>query len=444
MFRLYGMLFGIGALLMAPYYAWRYRKLPSLRRSWSERFGFLPPEFQQSKKGAIWIHAVSVGETLAVSALAHKLQRRYPERKVFISHVTPTGREAGEKRMPDLAGRFYLPLDFKGSVQRTLRSVRPDLLLIVETELWPNLLRWTHDSGAWVVVVNARLSARSARGYRRFRFFMRRVLSQVDWIFAQTAADAERFCQIGAPRDRVVALGNLKFDVQPPENTTLGESLRRALAASGRGPVLIAASTMPREEESILAAWGEIRRHNPQAILALAPRHPARFDEVADLLGRSAIRFVRRSALSASDPELCSQIAAAEVVLLDSIGELAGLFGLAELVFMGGSLVPTGGHNLLEPARYAKPVLFGPHMSNFLDLARLFLDSGAAIQVKDSAELAQQALVLLADDQRRQALGEAARNVVKCESGATQQILDRLSKLLDESNPARAARSGQP
>ncbi len=428
---------------MAPYYAWRYRRSPSLRRSWRERLGFLPPEFQQSERGAIWVHAVSVGETLAVSTLVRELQRRHPERKIFISHVTPTGREAGEKRMPGLAGRFYLPLDFKGSVQRALRRVRPELLLIVETELWPNLLRWTHDSGARVVVVNARLSSRSVQGYRRFRFFMRRVLSQVDWIFAQTAGDAERFCQIGAPPDRAVPLGNLKFDVQPPENTVLSDSWKRALAASGRGPVLIAASTMPGEEEMVLAAWSEVRRRNPQALLALAPRHPARFDEVADLLGRSAIRFVRRSALSTSEPELRLQLAAAEVVLLDSIGELAGLFGLADLVFMGGSLVRTGGHNLLEPACYGKPVLFGPYMSNFLDVARLFLDSGAAIQVKDSSELAQQALALLADDQRRQAVGEAARNVVERESGATQRILERLSKLLDESDAARTARSGQ-
>ena len=429
---------------MAPYYAWRYRSSPSLRKSWRERLGYLPEEFQQPKKGAIWIHAVSVGETLAVSTLVRELQRRYPERKIFISHVTPTGREAGEKRMPGLAGRFYLPLDFKGSVQRALKRLRPELLLIVETELWPNLLRWSHESGARVVLINARLSNRSLPGYRRFRFFMRRVLSHVDWIFTQTPADASHFYQIGALPDRVVALGNLKFDVRPPENTGLGESWKCSLAAAGRRPVIIAASTMPGEEERVLAAWSEIRRHNPEAIMILAPRHPARFGEVASLLNASANYFTQRSDFSVSDPELRSQFAKSDIVLLDSIGELAGLFGLADLVFMGGSLVPTGGHNLLEPARFGKVVIFGPYMGNFLDVARLFLDSGAAVRVKDSSELAHRAIELLADDARRRVMGEAARALVDRESGATQRILEQLSVLLDEPDAyARQATGSQ-
>ncbi|MGH9357833.1 MAG: 3-deoxy-D-manno-octulosonic acid transferase [Terriglobia bacterium] len=435
MFRLYGLLFGLGALLAAPYYVWRYRKSASLRRSWRERFGYLPESFQQpekSGKGSIWIHAVSVGETIAVSTLARELQRRHPDRKIFISHVTPTGRETSEKRMQGLAGRLYLPLDFKGSVQRTLGRLRPALLLIVETELWPNLLRWSHESGARVVLVNARLSQQSLQGYRRFRFFMRRVFQHVDWVFAQTPADAARFCQIGARPDRVVTLGNLKFDVQPPEYTGLSKSWKRAIAATGRGPVLIAASTMSGEEAKVLAAWNEIHLRLPRAIMILAPRHPARFDEAAGLLRAAAIRFLRRSELPVNEPDLCLRLASCDVVLLDSIGELAGLFALADLVFMGGSLVPTGGHNVLEPARFGKPVIFGPYMSNFPDVARLFLDYGAAVQVRDESELSREAIEMLEDIPRRRAVGEAGRKLIEQGSGATQRILERITELLDE------------
>ncbi|MGH9354937.1 MAG: 3-deoxy-D-manno-octulosonic acid transferase [Terriglobia bacterium] len=439
MFRLYSLLFSFGVLFMAPWYAWRHRKSRFLRKAWRERLGYLPEEFQQSERGAIWVHAVSVGETLAVSTLIKELQRRHPDRKIFISHVTPAGREAGEKRMPGLAGRFYLPLDLKGSTQRALRRLRPELLLIAETELWPNLLRWSHEAGARVVLVNARLSSRSVPGYRRFRFFMRRVLSYVDWIMAQTPADVERFLEIGAPAERVLALGNLKFDVHPPENTNLAESWRNSFATAGRGPVMIAASTMLGEEELVLAAWKGIRRQNPQAIIILAPRHPSRFGEVAALLRASGSRFVRRSDISGPGASLGSPFDSVEVVLLDSIGELAGLFCLADLVFMGGSLVPTGGHNLLEPARFAKPVIFGPHMGNFADLARLFLDCGAASQVKNSSELGTRAIDLLAHEHQRRAMGEAAREVVKQESGATQRILERLSGILGEPDVGRVA-----
>ncbi len=432
MFRLYGLLFGFGALLVTPCYLWRYRRSASIRRSWRERLGYLPATFQQSETGAIWIHAVSVGETVAVSMLAGELQRRHPGRKIFISHVTPTGRETGEKRLPDVAGRFYLPLDFEGSVRRALRRLRPALLLIVETELWPNLLRWSHRSGVRVVLVNARLSERSLRGYRRFAFFMRRVFQHVDWIFAQTPADAARFRLIGATANRVEAVGNLKFDVQAPEYGGLSELWKRALAAAGRGPVLIAASTMRGEEPKLLSAWSEVYRREPRAIMILAPRHPARFDEVARLLSAAGKRFVRRSGLSPSEPALHLQLASAEVLLLDSIGELSGLFALADLVFVGGSLVPTGGHNILEPARFGKPVIFGPYMANFREVARLFLDAGAAVQVRDESELAREASRLLADEQRRRAVGEAGQALIEQGKGATQRILERIAELLDD------------
>lgn len=437
MFQVYNLLLTVGVLLMAPYYAWRYRKTSFLRKSWRERLGFLPTSFQQPESGAIWIHAVSVGETLAIAGLVQEIQARFPGRKIFMSHVTPTGREAGEKRFPELAGRFYLPLDWRGSVRRTLNSLRPKLLLMVETELWPNLLREAHRSGAKVILVNARLSNRSLRGYRTFRFFMRRVFESVDWIFAQSADDAERFLQAGACPERISVAGNIKFDVPPPPHRDFSALLKRVLTAASRTPVFVAASTMPGEEELVLQAWSAIQQHYPQALMILAPRHPARFVQVAQLLRTQDGQFIRRAELAGNSKGIERQLSAPGILLLDTIGELASIFELADVVFMGGTLVATGGHNPIEPAQWGKPILFGPHMENFRDIARVFLDANAALRVRNSVELGREFVKLMADADRRRSLGEAARSVVARESGATQRTIEGISRLLDEAPPAR-------
>ncbi len=444
MYLAYSLLFVFGALLLAPYYAWRYRKTPFLRASWRDRLGFTG--VRSSRPGAIWVHAVSVGETIAVAGLVEQLTERLPGREIFISHVTPTGREAGEKRLPKLAGRFFLPLDLEGPMRRVMGRLRPALVLIVETELWPNLLRVAHRSGARVVLVNARLSDRSFRGYQFGRPVMRRVLENVDLVMAQTPADAARFCRIGAAPDRVVMAGNLKFDSQPPESCAIVAALKDALAAANRSPVLVAASTMPGEEESVLRIWNAVRRSHPRALLILVPRHPARFDQVARLLGTLGGQaaqgrdYIRRTALASERREIARQLASADVLLLDTLGELAAVFELADVVFMGGSLVPTGGHNLLEPAWWAKPVVFGPHMENFRDAARIFLDAGGAVQTRDAGELETEVLRLLGDEARRRAIGQAAREVVRRESGATGRILDRLVELIGEASVPSQAR----
>lgn len=439
MYFAYSLLFALGAVLLAPYYAWRYRKTPLLRNSWRDRLGFI--KAQPSRPGAIWVHAVSVGETLAAAGLVEQLAARFPDREIFLSHVTPTGREAGEKRLPQVAGRFYLPLDLAGPMRRAMRRVRPALLLIVETELWPNLLRAARESGARVALVNARLSDRSVRGYRRGRFAMRRILENVDLIMAQTPEDAARFGQIGAAPDRIVMTGNLKFDGRPPKTCAIVPVLKDALADAGRCPVVVAASTMPSEEEIVLSAWTEVRRSYPRALLILTPRHPARFDQVARLLETLAAghvhneeaqraAFIRRTSLAAERSEIIRQLALPQVLLLDTLGELQSFFDLADVVFMGGSLVPTGGHNLLEPAWWSKPVIFGPHMENFRDAARLFLDAGAALRVNDGDGLAAEMIALLGDEPRRRALGQAAYGVVESQSGATERVLEQLVHLL--------------
>jgi len=427
MYLIYSMLFSVGVILTAPVYWWRKgrRQKPGY---WAERFGSIP--FQESGPGAIWVHAVSLGETLAVAALVKKMQRTFPDRKIYLSHVTPAGREAGEKRLPDIAGRFYVPLDWPWAVRKALARIRPSLLVIVETELWPNLFRAAREADARVVIVNARMSERSLRGYRRARPFMQRVLADVNEIYAQTEVDAERFRKLGAEPERVRMVGNLKFDAEPPQRGEFARALKAALRQAQRGPVLVAASTMPNEEPLVLEAWDLIRARYPQALLILAPRHPARFEEVSQDLMQAQRGFVRRTTLHLEEPELSRELSATGILLLDSIGELAGVFEVADLVFVGGSLVPTGGHNLLEPAYWSKVIAFGPHMENFRDIAKLFLDSGAALQVRNPEELAH-AMWLLENREARERLGAGARLVLEQNSGATARTLDGIRKYLD-------------
>jgi 3-deoxy-D-manno-octulosonic-acid transferase len=444
MYFLYSVLFSVGIILTAPYYLWRLRGKILSGAGWRERLGFLPGDIPASgEPGAVWLHAVSVGETLAVAGLVRELQAGYPGRRIFLSHVTPAGREASEKRVPGVAGRFFLPLDWRWCVRRVFRRLRPAVLVIAETELWPNLLRAAHESGVRVALVNARLSDRSFQGYRRFRPFLRRVLANVDWIGAQTPADRERFVSLGAPVERVAVTGNIKFDAQPPAPREFTAALRKALKLAERGPVVVAASTMAGEEPQVLAAWKQVRAAHPQALLILAPRHPARFEAVSQLLARQGLSAIRRSALESSPENMARQLAAAEIFLLDTIGELAGVFALGDVVFVGGSLVPTGGHNLLEPAYWGKAILFGPHMHNFRDIAARFLETGSAVQVESAADLGRTIFDLLGDEPRCRKLGAAARELLALESGATRRILDRMRPWLETGIPARAAAPGR-
>jgi 3-deoxy-D-manno-octulosonic-acid transferase len=331
-------------------------------------------------------------------------------------------------------------LDWRWAARKALARIKPSLLVIVETELWPNLLRAAQEAGARVVIVNARLSKRSLRGYQLARPLMRRVLANVDQICAQTEEDAERFRQLGARPERVRMVGNLKFDAQPPQLGEFARALKAALRQAQRGPVLVAASTMPGEEPLVLEAWDLIQARYPKALLILAPRHPARFQEVSQDLARAQRGFVRRTTMQVEEQALSSQLATTAILLLDTIGELAGVFELADLVFIGGSLVPTGGHNLLEPAYWSKVIAFGPHMENFRDIAKLFLDAGAAIQVRNPEELAH-ATWLLENKEARERLGASARRVLEQNSGATARTLDGLRKYLDRDAQGREPRS---
>jgi len=431
MLLLYSFVFTLGVILTAPYYLWRLRGRLTALTDWRERFGFLPARFQRTERGAIWIHAVSVGETLAVSNLVRALQQRYPDRELFLSHVTTAGREAGEARLPGVTGRFLLPLDWAMCVRRAFRRIRPALLVVVETELWPNLLDVARAQGTRILLVNGRISNRSFPRYRLVRPFMRRVLATIDRICAQSEGDARRFRSLGAAENQVVVAGNLKFDAQPPRLGEFAQHLSRALTAAGRAPVIAAASTMAGEEELFLSAWEKVRQQYARALLILAPRHPSRFEAVAALLAAKGLSFIRRTSLAPEPLQLMSQIAPTDVLLLDTIGELAGLFELADAVFMGGSLVPTGGHNLLEPAYWGKPILFGPYMHNFRDVAQLFLAKNAAVEISDAQELGRALVELLRAPERQRQLGEAARSVLDEQRGATERVLKILAEWLD-------------
>ena len=428
---LYSMLVTVVALLAAPCYLVRYgaRGIPS--GYWRQRLGWLPRWLQgQASEGAIWVHAVSVGETLAIAGLVAEIVHRFPARPLYLSHVTPTGRAAGERRIAGVAGRFYLPIDWTWSMRRVFDRLRPAMLIIAETELWPNLLRVARERATRVVLVNARLSERSFRGYRRFAFFFRHALGAIDHVFAQTERDAERFRSLGIPADRVSVAGNLKFDSRPPELGSLPRFLRRALEAGGRGPVLVAGSTMPGEERLLLNSWDEVRRSHPSSFLIIAPRHPQRFEEVAHLLRAGGRRFLRRTALDPAERE--SQLVEADILLLNTIGELGGVYELADVAFIGGSLVPSGGHNPLEPAYWAKPVLFGKHMENFRDIARLLLTGGGAFEVAGSEEFAARTSELFANAALRRDAGARAKSTLESGSGATARIADRLGEWLGE------------
>ena len=423
------------------YQAIRYRKYIA---SLPQRMGYLPVSFNLDGDESIWIHAVSVGEVLTARALLPQLHERYPRLRLFVSTTTMAGQQIA-KGLPYVDGVFYFPFDLGFTVNRTLRLVRPRLFVMMETEIWPNVLRACHRDGVKIALVNGRISTRSYPRYRFARFFFRRVLSHVDRFCMQSDESARRIVEIGAPRDRVVVTGSLKFDSlefgsdklqdAPPRGAAFAPSVLdvhqrgrnrvlRYFRVAPTRPVVIAASTLKGEEEPVLEAFQRIRATIPNALLIIAPRKPERFGDVERLVRRAGWNVARRSELRVdADPRH-------DVVILDTIGELAQLFHVATVVFVGGSLVDAGGHNILEPAVFGKPIVFGPHMHNFAEISQTFLDNGAAIQVRAPRELETVLLELLGDPVRRASLGAAARALVEANRGARGKTLAVLADLL--------------
>jgi 3-deoxy-D-manno-octulosonic-acid transferase len=350
---------------------------------------------------------------------------------VLVSTVTDTGQKLARQRFGS-ENVFYFPLDFAFALRPYLRLLRPALVVIAETEFWPNFLRLAHESSARVAVVNARISDRSFPGYRRVRRWLARVLQNVDLLLAQTAQDRERLLLLGAPPERVRVAGNLKFDVLPPAAPALVQQLRAALQLAEASPVIVAGSTVEGEEPLLLRAFETVLTRHPRAVLVLAPRHPERFNHVAAMITDLGIRFWRRSEWQPS------RSIAGRVFLLDSIGELASLYALATVAFVGGSLVERGGHNILEAAQYGIPVLVGPHTENFRDIVNLFRDAGA-VRVVGPAELPLVLTELSENEAERQLMGRRALETVQAHRGATQRTLQALEELLGGSQPNQQA-----
>jgi 3-deoxy-D-manno-octulosonic-acid transferase len=420
---LYSVALAVGMLASLPYWLFQMVRHGKYRKGLAERLGRLPArlELPEPQEPVIWVHAVSVGEVLAVAGLVEELRRRFPPYRIFISTTTDTGQVLARQRFGE-ENVFYFPMDFAFAIRPYLRALRPHIVVIAETEFWPNFIRLAHASGARIAVVNARISDRSWPSYRRFRGLLRRLLANVDLFLAQTPEDAARLRDIGASPERVRVAGNLKFDIPAPDPPAIVESLQKSIATTGAGPVLVCGSTVEGEEPLLLKAFENLLVQHPRAVMILAPRHPERFAAVAALLGQMSIRFWRRS-LWNGEP------LTGGVFLVDTIGELAALYGLADVAFVGGSLVPHGGHNIIEPAQYGVAIVVGNHTENFRDIVRLFQSRGA-VRIAGPAELPLVLLELLANATERRALGQRAAETMRSQIGATARTADELQELM--------------
>lgn len=422
MYFLYSLLLGAALLLLSPYFLLKGLRQNKYLHNLGARLGRLPQELHQPKAGALWVHAVSVGEALAVAPLLKELRQRFPGRKLLVSTTTRTGQELATRRL-EADATFYFPFDFVFASRQVLTALQPAVVVIAETEIWPNFLRVARRRGVRVVFVNGRVSDRSFRRYCRVRFLLRRVLENADFFLMQSDEDARRIRALGAPAERVAVGGNLKFDLPEPRRPAFLADLERL--ADG-APIVVAGSTLAAEEEKLLDALRVCRDlEGHRALLVLAPRHPERFEEVARLLAARGADFVRRSHWQTNDHR-------PEVVLLDTLGELAGAYAAATVAFVGGSLVPAGGHNPIEPALWSKPVIFGPSMENFRAIAGALLENRAAFQVRSSEELGILLAALLSDPVACQRAGAAGRAVVERERGATLRCAERIAALLGQ------------
>ena len=437
MYFFYRILTAAGMFLLAPYFALRGWRAGEPSSALRERLGSLPARIAAraataaattaAKNGAIWIHAVSVGEVLAAQPLIDGLKRRYPGAVIFVSTTTETGQRLARERLQSADGIFYFPLDWIVPVRRALGAIKPSLVIIMETEIWPNFLREAHRAKIPVVFVNARISEKSFARFKQWEFlvgpFFQRTMQDAELFLAQSPEDSARLQAMGAAPERIAVTGNLKYDAAPPAISRFGTWLEQQIRQQERWPILVAGSVVAGEEESVLAAYDLVQRQFRRTLLVLAPRKPGQFDAAAAIASSGGWKVVRRSALDLT----ATLDEAADILLLDSIGELAGLYSLADATFVGGSLVAAGGHNILEPAWFARPPVFGASMENFKEMADQFLDAHAGVQVTTGAGLGKVWIQLIDDTAMRQRLGAAARAISERNRGATERSLNRIA-----------------
>ncbi len=433
---LYSLLLFLALIVSTPWWLLQMLRHGKYRTGWGERLGRVPQRLLYDAGGpTIWIHAVSVGEVLAISRVVEELRAQLPGWRIVVSTTTDTGQKLARQRFGE-SNVFYLPLDLPFAVRPFLQALSPKLLVLAESEFWPNLLHWARLSGAAVAVVNARVSDRSLPGYLRFRKLLQPVMQNVDLFLAQSGEDARRLIQIGAPPDRVHVSGNLKFEVKLPSKSDIVGQFRNTIQREEIGPVIVAGSTLEGEDTLLVEMFRSVVTEYPGAVLVLAPRHPERFNAVADLLASSGLGFQRRSQWDGR------KLIAGGVFLLDTIGELASLYEFADLTFIGGSLVPRGGHNVLEAAQFGKAVLVGPHTENFRDTIEIFRRADA-LRVVAPPSLTPTVLQLLENHDERAALGQRALEVVRSQQGATERTVKGLLGLLQEHASAAIASSSE-
>jgi 3-deoxy-D-manno-octulosonic-acid transferase len=440
-YQLYSFLLVIWGLLLLPFFVYRSWRHNKRIDGLAQRFGTLPSSLRSDGRPAIWFHACSVGETLSLEPLVEEMHRRFPEFRFLFSTITATGQAIARQRFEKYGtgNTFYFPVDFGSTAGKVLDWIRPAMLVIVDTEIWPNVLRQSRIRKIPVVLANGRISGTSSRHYRLARPLLKHVFQNYAILMMQSEEDAARIIAIGAPRDKVVVAGNIKFDrdsiqKKGPEETRRGLETDFGLGALG-APLIVAGSTHPGEEEVLLGVLQSIRETNEfkETRLLLAPRHPERFEEVAALAARSGFRVKRRTGGSGQKPD-------AEVFLLDTLGELSASYRFATIAFVGGTLVKHGGHSILEPALHAKPIVIGPSMHNFRSIAEEFRSRGALKQIAAGPEnpmmqkkqLREIFLELLRSPQERERSGRMAFSILESNRGATRRISDNLAWILED------------
>jgi len=422
-FFLYNLILNIFVVLALPFFLVKLVTTEKYRKGLVQRLGILPGEQIAQIHGMqpIWVHAVSVGETVAAVPLVRALRRRYPEKKILVTTVTETGNQIAKTRVKEADAVLFFPFDLSPIVKRVIRRVRPSLFILMETEIWPNCIRTMHDLQVPVLVVNGRISSASYRGYLGIRFLMRKVLGMVSIFSMQTEEDVRRIIDLGAPGPRVRRTGNIKFDRQVvPLSVEEKRSLRRDYLLPEQGEILVAGSTHRGEDLPLIDTYIQLRKEFPDLLFVLAPRHPERADEAASLLMDKGLPYQRRSRPEPGKP----------VLLLDTVGDLSRLYGAGAVSFVGGSLVPSGGQNILEPAVYGVPVVFGPHMENFPEISTVIRQRGGGLQVRGPEELLVVLGDLLRDPEKRMRIGEAGMRIIRENQGALDKTLDLVAEFL--------------
>ncbi|MFQ5900554.1 MAG: 3-deoxy-D-manno-octulosonic acid transferase [Thermodesulfobacteriota bacterium] len=422
----YNLLLHLSLPFLLPYLAVKTLVTNRYRMGLRERFGLIDRDKLRELKDSpsIWIHAVSVGEVNAAIPLINRLRERYPERKIAVSTVTVTGQDNAAKKIPSADLIFFFPLDLTWVVRRVIRILRPDIFIVMETEIWPNTLKILHKNRIPAILVNGRISSASFRRYKRFRFFFKGVLGCFSLLSMQSERDTERIIGLGADKKKVVTSGNIKFDQTAPIYNKDASTLYEGVNLDTKDELLIAGSTHKGEDEIILDVFGSLKKEFPSLRLILAPRHPERFREVDDLVISKGFSLIRKTDLDRGERHPF------DVILLDTIGELNIIYKIATIVFVGGSLVEKGGHNFLEPAVYGKPVLFGPFVDNFPTIANAMIEGGGGIKVRDGDELLSQIRRLLLNPSLIKEVGSAAQKVLEAGKGALDKNMELIDRLL--------------